>query len=349
MSQPPLFPSFDGLMHLAKREGVDIRPTLLRVLTDLYVQAPGHSAEEQQHYVELASRLIVQVDDATRSVVRARLAVYPDTPHEIRELLGLAKPVALPQAVMNAEPRRRPSRSKARRRQRIAAGRSCRCSRTMPRRSTRCSWAPHPPSASRSCAISKPRRCARRRGSNPFAPVAPWPCSNARRSPAISPPSPPSFRMRCCCRHRSANASSPTQAAKRSPAPPRRWRCPADIFQRVLLFLKPEWGSSVIRVFRLARLYDTLSEQAALIMLSVWRGAIIAQTKAKYRPALYDDERRRARPAAAAPQPASSAAKPLPGRMASAEASSSRDRESAVRRGPRSRRSRCRNRSGFPW
>ncbi len=104
MSQPPLFPSFDGLMHLAKREGVDIRPTLLRVLTDLYVQAPGHSAEEQQHYVELASRLIAQVDEATRSVVRARLAVYPDTPHEIRELLGLAKPVALPQAVMDAEP-----------------------------------------------------------------------------------------------------------------------------------------------------------------------------------------------------------------------------------------------------
>ncbi len=54
MSTSSLFPSFDGLMHLAKREGVVVRPTLLRVLTDLYVQAPGHSAEEQQHYVELA-------------------------------------------------------------------------------------------------------------------------------------------------------------------------------------------------------------------------------------------------------------------------------------------------------
>ena len=83
MSQPPLFPSFDGLMHLAKREGVDVRPTLLRVLTDLYVQAPGHSAEEQQHYVELASRLIGQVDEATLNAVRSRLA-------EIVELLHLA-------------------------------------------------------------------------------------------------------------------------------------------------------------------------------------------------------------------------------------------------------------------
>jgi hypothetical protein len=91
---------------------------------------------------------------------------------------------------------------------------------------------------------------------------------------------------------------------------------PGEIFQRVLLFLKPELGSSVIPVFRLARLYDTLSEHAALIMLSVWRGAIVAQTKAKYRPALYDDERRRARPAASTTQPSghSGAAKPLPGR-----------------------------------
>src|SRR5262245_27463054 len=105
MSQPPLFPSFDGLMHLAKREGVDIRPTLLRVLTDLYVQTQGHSIEEQQHYVELSSRLIVQVDDATRSAVRARLSVYPDTPDEIRRLLGLASKPELPPSVLEgAEP-----------------------------------------------------------------------------------------------------------------------------------------------------------------------------------------------------------------------------------------------------
>ena len=43
MTKPPLFPGFDGLMTLSRREGVDIRPTLLRVLTDLYVQASAHS------------------------------------------------------------------------------------------------------------------------------------------------------------------------------------------------------------------------------------------------------------------------------------------------------------------
>ena len=46
MTASPLFPGFDGLMTLSRREGVDIRPTLLRVLTDLYVQASAHSADE---------------------------------------------------------------------------------------------------------------------------------------------------------------------------------------------------------------------------------------------------------------------------------------------------------------
>src|SRR6202034_4613893 len=89
MTKPAFFPGFDGLMTLSRREGVDIRPTLLRVLTDLYVQARSHSADEARQFVELTSRLIDQVDDATRASVRARLAIYPATPREILNKLGL--------------------------------------------------------------------------------------------------------------------------------------------------------------------------------------------------------------------------------------------------------------------
>src|ERR1700726_4315234 len=89
MTIPPLFPGFDGLMTLSRREGVDIRPTLLRVLTDLYVQARAHSGDEARQFVELTSRLIDQVDDATRAAVRARLAIYPGTPAEVLKKLGL--------------------------------------------------------------------------------------------------------------------------------------------------------------------------------------------------------------------------------------------------------------------
>jgi hypothetical protein len=84
---------------------------------------------------------------------------------------------------------------------------------------------------------------------------------------------------------------------------------PGPVFQRVLLFLKPEFGSSVNIVYRLSRLYDRLSERSALIMLAAWRGSTIAATRAKYRPTLYDDERNRARSAAAQTGPAAS----LPG------------------------------------
>jgi hypothetical protein len=87
---------------------------------------------------------------------------------------------------------------------------------------------------------------------------------------------------------------------------------PSPVYQRVLLFLKPEIGTSVHTVYRLSRLYDVLKEQSALIMLAAWRGSTMMTTRAKYRPALYDDERNRARPVATqtrtTPQPANNVA-----------------------------------------
>jgi hypothetical protein len=87
---------------------------------------------------------------------------------------------------------------------------------------------------------------------------------------------------------------------------------PSEIFQRVLMFLNPEFGASVHNVYRLSRLYDHLSERSALVMLAAWRGSTMAVTRAKYRAALYDDERNRARSAPAqtraAVQPASAPA-----------------------------------------
>src|SRR5262244_1211615 len=108
MTKSPLFPGFDGLMTLSRREGVDIRPTLLRVLTDLYVQAAQHSSDEKRQFVELTSRLIDEVDDATRAAVRARLTIYPDTPTEILQKLGIRpddsdSPVPAAQAVFSPE------------------------------------------------------------------------------------------------------------------------------------------------------------------------------------------------------------------------------------------------------
>jgi hypothetical protein len=79
---------------------------------------------------------------------------------------------------------------------------------------------------------------------------------------------------------------------------------PGAVFQRVLLFLKPEFGSSVNNVYRLSRLYDRITERSALVMLAAWRGSTMAVARAKYRPTLYDDERHRARSAPAQTRPA---------------------------------------------
>ena len=87
MIEAPNIPSLNGLVELAHRDGVDIRPTLLRVMTDLYVQKPMHSEEEERHYTELALRLIDLVDASTRAIVADKIARYPHAPAAVRRRL----------------------------------------------------------------------------------------------------------------------------------------------------------------------------------------------------------------------------------------------------------------------
>jgi hypothetical protein len=97
MSILPGFPGLEGLYELDQK-GVDIRPTLLRVLTDQYVSSPHHTPEEERQYTELALRLIDETDIATRAVVSARLARHPAAPRPIilqlaRDVLEVAEPI----------------------------------------------------------------------------------------------------------------------------------------------------------------------------------------------------------------------------------------------------------------
>jgi hypothetical protein len=87
------FFGFDGLTDLSKRSGIDMRPTLLRVLTDLYLQRPSHSADEERHYTELAMRMLEAVDVATRVVVAKRFAHYQQPPLGVLQWLARDLPV----------------------------------------------------------------------------------------------------------------------------------------------------------------------------------------------------------------------------------------------------------------
>src|SRR5215469_3001522 len=72
--------SLESLVGLRWFDGPDMRPTLLRVLTDLYVQKPTHSAEEEQQYVELSLRLLDAVDVRARMEAARKLSTYEGAP-----------------------------------------------------------------------------------------------------------------------------------------------------------------------------------------------------------------------------------------------------------------------------
>jgi len=80
-------PELNGLVKLSDRKGVDIRPTLLRVVTDLYLQKPTHTEEESQRYERLALKLIEHVDVKTRSTIAQKIAGYPNAPAAVRQRL----------------------------------------------------------------------------------------------------------------------------------------------------------------------------------------------------------------------------------------------------------------------
>jgi hypothetical protein len=46
---------------------IELRPALLRVLTDLYLQRPAHTSEDERCYCELALRLIDATDRSARA------------------------------------------------------------------------------------------------------------------------------------------------------------------------------------------------------------------------------------------------------------------------------------------
>jgi hypothetical protein len=98
MADFPAFPGLEGLLGLAQRDGIDIRTTLLRVMTDLYVQVPTHPPAEERHYTEHTLRLISAADVPTRVALAKRLSSYPAAPRAIierlaRDVVEVAEPI----------------------------------------------------------------------------------------------------------------------------------------------------------------------------------------------------------------------------------------------------------------
>jgi uncharacterized protein (DUF2336 family) len=260
-------PRLDGLFDLASREGVDIRPTLLRVLTDLYVQKSFHTREEETQYAELATGLIDAVDAATRECVRARLRDYPAAPAAVVCKLSVDAPFPQPAAPKGddlvelffsaASDERRLILSN------LVGSDGIRFAPASPER------------------LARLEAAAMQRNASEFARLLRAPLHIAAHL---------ADRI---VQDASGEALVVAMKALGMGAP---------ALQRVLLFLNPMIGNSVARVYELSALFDELSPEAATQMVALWRDAAptaSAQTerprKAAYEPATAEDERRSAR------------------------------------------------------
>jgi hypothetical protein len=326
-----IFPKLEGLDSLARRDGVDIRPTLLRVLTDLYVQKPTHTSEEERQYNELALQLIDSVDLQTRATVAKKLGPYPGTPPLVarrlaRDVIEVADPIlrhtrALTAAELDAVARdfginhavviaaRREPEQKAVSQQQINARPAA---QSRPGTDQELGLA----ELFFSAASSERRLLLMSLGSveteEPQS-VQPVATNQALEAAALG-------RDRAGFTKLLENALSLTRdQAERivtdSSGEPlliaaKALAMPSIVLQRILIFLNPLIGESVQRGFDLASLYERVSADAAHKIIASLRGR--EPTRARrpaHRPVYYDDEATRGRrgsvtrrPAAAEPQ-----------------------------------------------
>jgi hypothetical protein len=262
-------PTIDSLVDLACRDGVDIRPTLLRVLTDLYVQKLSHSAEEELQYTELALGLVDAVDAPTLAAVASRLASYPAAPAAILRRLGGDMPTVEPTRPTEARSETKPEVDLAE--LFFAAG-------SDERRLilTNLDAAPDPAQrrpAVASDVIPRLETAALQHNAGEFA-------RTLERALGIS--------------------STLSERITRDPSgepivvAARAIDMKAAVLQRILLFLNPQVGQSIERVYDLARLYDELSPAAAERMLAIWQQTG-GERKLRHEPLHWDDVHRNAR------------------------------------------------------
>lgn len=77
----------EGLVALGREGGLNMKPILLRVITDQFVSKPRHPAADIRQYEELALQLIPEADLAVAANVAKRLGAHVDAPPSVIEKL----------------------------------------------------------------------------------------------------------------------------------------------------------------------------------------------------------------------------------------------------------------------
>jgi hypothetical protein len=288
---PPTFASLEGLLDHGRRDGFDIRPTLLRVLTDLYLQKAAHPLEDERYYTELALRLIGSTDVAARAGVAARLANYPAAPRAVvlrlaRDVIDVAEPILRRSSCLTPPDLEEIGRE-------CGAAHAAVIARRPRAQATEAADPPaapktsSPTEAAELCELFFSATAAERRliavnldYTGQAAPaLAPMRAKEivgrletsalAHNVEAFAREIELAFGISNALARRIAGdeLGEPTVVVMKALGAPRA------VVERILLFVNPRIGQSVQRVYELATHYDEISVQAALCLVGIWRAA----------------------------------------------------------------------------
>jgi hypothetical protein len=320
----PILSGLDGLANIGLRGGVDMRPTLIRVLTDLYMQKLRHTPEEDRHYTELALRLLDGVDVPTRATVATRLARHLSPPLRVIQYLVNDLPeVAAPlrnhpllqpsvQPIATAEPVSIVTPIED-----MAPIEPVRDAETVEPISV--AVGPGGMNATTAGELNDFFFAAtayeRRLILLNLHVVAPLPAEQVviAHDPGVGQ----RLEAAVLGSQREDVAKELAQALHIPREQGRRIArddygepvvvavkalgIPRDVVYRILMFVNPTVGHSVERVHTLAMLFDEMSMEAAEGMVAIWQALRRDErSMAKHQPLLWNDERSRARPAAVA-------------------------------------------------
>jgi hypothetical protein len=280
------FPGLEDLVDLGGDTTIDMRPTLLRVLTDLYLQRPTHTPEDERYYTELALRLIEAADARTRAALAERLATYAAAPRLLvlrlaRERIEVARPVLRQSPVLTKDDLDAIAAELGGVHAELIAARALEqipLSRTQQQQRAA-------EQALELVELFYAAGATERR----------WILLNLDYA-AIAPCEPaPAMQRADIWRLETAALQHQTETVVREfgralglsreqvnrilndvggepiVVAARAMNVPADVLQRMLLFLKAEVGHSVDRVYELSELFTQLSVASARRMLAIWR------------------------------------------------------------------------------
>jgi hypothetical protein len=264
---------------LSAIRGAGIRPALLREITDLYVQKPSHTPDEERLFTELALRLIDHVDAAERARLGARLAAYPGAPLAV--ILRLAEPGPGLKAQFpppaEAEKQHLPRLEDPPREQTL----SDTFFNALPTERRlillHLDYAPVAPAAIAAVTntVAQLEQAAMTRQRDQFAATIETLLSVSSRL------------ARCIAGDSTGEAVIAAMKALAVPSP--------DL-QRILLFLDPAIGQSAQTYFALVQLYDEISVDTARRLVAIWRKDDAPSSEpGRHQTQLFDDRPSRAR------------------------------------------------------